>query len=200
MSKISIQTGTSHGGVPLPDGSIAKVKLDFDTLQNLSILSTKKYGFAGTVQHGASTLPSDLFGEFPKRLACEIHLATEFQNMILDHPAFPADFKAAIYEKLRVSEAGERKPTDTDEQFFYKTRKKALGAYKKELWALPAATRQAIGQSLEDRFTFLLRQLKVDGTRSVAERYAPFVPGAFPSATTAVGAGAGHEDITGLSD
>ncbi|MDP2905831.1 MAG: class II fructose-bisphosphate aldolase, partial [Candidatus Omnitrophota bacterium] len=35
ISKISIQTGTSHGGVVLPDGSIAQVKLDFDTLKNL---------------------------------------------------------------------------------------------------------------------------------------------------------------------
>jgi fructose/tagatose bisphosphate aldolase len=44
MSKISIQTGTSHGGVPLPDGTIAKVKLDFDTLEKLSKLSREKYG------------------------------------------------------------------------------------------------------------------------------------------------------------
>jgi fructose/tagatose bisphosphate aldolase len=200
MSKISIQTGTSHGGVPLPDGSIAKVKLDFDTLEALSKLSTSKYGFAGTVQHGASTLPSELFGEFPKRLACEIHLATEFQNMIFDHPAFPAELKAAIYEKLRVTDAGERKPTDTDEQFFYKTRKKALGAYKQQLWGLPEGVRRAIGASLEERFTFLLRQLCVNGTRAVAEKYAPFVPGSFPVVSSTVGAGKGHEDITGLSD
>ena len=33
ISKISVQTGTTHGGVPLPDGTIAKVKLDFDTLK-----------------------------------------------------------------------------------------------------------------------------------------------------------------------
>src|SRR4029453_3432674 len=29
ISKISVQTGTSHGGVPLPDGSVAPVTLDF---------------------------------------------------------------------------------------------------------------------------------------------------------------------------
>ena len=139
-------------------------------------------------------------GEFPKRLACEVHLATEFQNMIFDHPAFPADLKLAIYEKLRVTDSGERKPTDTDEQFFYKTRKKALGGYKKELWGMPAATRQAIGASLEERFTFLLRQLRVNGTRAVAEKYAPLVPGSFPTALAPVGAGKGPEDITGLSD
>jgi fructose/tagatose bisphosphate aldolase len=200
MSKISIQTGTSHGGVPLPDGTIAKVALDFDTLQNLSKLAREKYGFAGAVQHGASTLPSELFGEFPKRGACEIHLATEFQNMIFDHPAFPADLKATIYAKLRQTEAGDRKPTDTDEQFFYKTRKKALGGYKKELWSMSESVRQAIGKSLEERFTFLLKQLDAGGTRAVAEKYAAFVPGSFPVAADTVGAGKGPEDVTGLSD
>jgi len=200
MSKISIQTGTSHGGVPLPDGTIAKVKLDLETLEKLSKLSREKFGFAGAVQHGASTLPSELFGEFPRRGACEIHLATEFQNMIFDHPSFPADLKATIYAKLRETEAGDRKPSDTDEQFFYKTRKKALGAYKRELWSMAAPVRQAIGQALEERFTFLLRQLNAGGTRAVAEKHAPFVPGSFPAGGATVGAVQGKEDVTGLSD
>jgi fructose/tagatose bisphosphate aldolase len=200
MSKISIQTGTSHGGVPLPDGTIAKVKLDLDTLQALSKLSREKYGFAGAVQHGASTLPSELFGEFPKRGACEIHLATEFQNMIFDHPSFPADLKTAIYAKLRETEAGERKATDTDEQFFYKTRKKALGTWKRELWAMAPAARAGIGKAIEDKFLFLLRQLNVGGTRAMVEKRTPFVPGSFPTVGATVGATRGPEDVSGLSD
>jgi len=200
MSKISIQTGTSHGGIPLPDGTVAKVKLDFDTLESLSKLSREKYGFAGAVQHGASTLPSELFGEFPKRGACEVHLATEFQNMVLDHPALPAALKTTIYDKLRVTEAGERKATDTDEQFFYKVRKKALGMFKKELWGMPAEARTAIGKTLEDRFTFLLESLRVQNTRAIAEKYAPFVASTFPQFGDTVGATKGPEDVTGLSD
>jgi fructose/tagatose bisphosphate aldolase len=200
MSKISIQTGTSHGGMPLPDGTVAKVKLDFDTLQALSKLSREKYGFAGAVQHGASTLPQELFGEFTKRGACEIHLATEFQNMIFDHPGFPADLKKTIYDELRVSEAGERKPADTDEQFFYKVRKKALGGRKQELWSLPAETRRALGEKLEARFTFLLTQLGVQGTRKLAEQHAPMVPGSFPTFAEPLGAAKGPEDVSGLSD
>jgi len=200
MSKISIQTGTSHGGVPLPDGKIATVKLDLDTLQALSKLAREKYGFAGAVQHGASTLPAELFGEFPRRGACEIHLATEFQNMIFDHPAFPAELKKAIYDELRVSEAGDRKASDTDEQFFYKVRKKALGGKKRELWSLPAEFRRALGEKLEDRFTFLLSQLAVKDTRALAERHAPFVPGSYPVFDEALGAAKGPEDVSGLSD
>ena len=30
VSKVSVQTGTSHGGVPLPGGGVAEVKLDFE--------------------------------------------------------------------------------------------------------------------------------------------------------------------------
>src|SRR5205823_1794374 len=109
----------------------------------------------------------ELCGEFTKRGACEIHLATEFQNMIFDDPAFPADLKRRIYDELRVSEAADRKPTDTDEQFFYKVRKKALGAHKQDLWSLPAAVRAAIAGRLEERFTFLLTQLRVPETRAL---------------------------------
>jgi len=57
ISKISVQTGTTHGGVPLPDGTIAEVDLDFQTLANLSREARSRNGLSGAVQHGASTLP-----------------------------------------------------------------------------------------------------------------------------------------------
>ena len=200
ISKISIQTGTSHGGVPLPDGSIAQVKIDFDALERCSAIAREKYGMAGAVQHGASTLPAELFDRFPKLGACEIHLATEFQNMIYDHPLFPADLKREIYERLRVAADDERKASDTDEQFFYKTRKKALGMFKRELWGLPQAVREGIGQALEDKFTFLLAQLSVGGTQAMAAELVPFVPGSFPMPGASPGADKEHEDVTGLAD
>jgi fructose/tagatose bisphosphate aldolase len=200
MSKISIQTGTSHGGVPLPDGSIAQVKIDFDALERCSKIAREEYGMGGAVQHGASTLPAELFDRFPALGACEIHLATEFQNMLFDHPDFPADLKRTIYDRLRETEAGERKASDTDEQFLYKVRKKALGGYKREIWTAVAARRGTIGKSLEDKFTFLLTQLAVGGTRAVVEQHAPFVPGSFPAPAAAGAVARGPEDVTGLSD
>ena len=201
ISKISVQTGTSHGGVPRPDGTVAEVKLDFEVLETLSRMAREQYHLAGAVQHGASTLPLDLFDHFPKLGACEIHLATEFQNMLLDHPRFPAELKREIYEQLRATAADERKPTDTDEQFFYKTRKKALGPFKRQLWSLPGDTREAIGATLEQRFRFLLTQLGVTDTRRLVDRWTPPVAAAFPRLTGAgVAAGRMPEDVTGLSD
>lgn len=88
ISKISVQTGTSHGGVVLPDGSIARVNVDFETLRTLSRLAREKYTLAGAVQHGASTLPENMFHKFPEVETAEIHLATQFQNMVYESQYF----------------------------------------------------------------------------------------------------------------
>ncbi|MFH0917875.1 MAG: class II fructose-bisphosphate aldolase [Candidatus Omnitrophota bacterium] len=171
ISKISIQTGTSHGGVVLPDGSIAQVKLDFETLKNLSALARKEFGLGGAVQHGASTLPEEAFHKFAECEAAEVHLATQFQNMIFDSKHFPADLKNRIYDWLKVNAANEAKADETQEQFFYKTRKKALGPFKKEIMSLPQATREAIAGEMEDKFDFLFKQLNAVNNVALVDKY-----------------------------
>lgn len=166
ISKISIQTGTSHGGVPLPDGSVADVNLDFITLENLSRISRENYGLAGAVQHGASTLPQDLFHKFPELETAEIHLATDFQNMIYGSELFPSKFKEEIYVHLREKFAAEKKEGETDEQFIYKTRKKGFGEFKSEFWNLPQEIRDGIGKELESKTDFLFDKLAVKNTRA----------------------------------
>ena len=166
ISKISIQTGTSHGGVPLPDGTVAEVNLDFDTLEILSRISRESYGLAGAVQHGASTLPLDLFHKFPELETAEIHLATDFQNMTYGSNLFPNDFKEKIYTHLRKKFAAEKKEGETDEQFIYKTRKKGFGEFKSEFWCLSKEIREGIGQELERKTDFLFDKLAVGNTRS----------------------------------
>lgn len=167
LSKISVQTGTTHGGVPLPDGTIAKVNLDFDILQRLSRMARDTYGLAGAVQHGASTLPEEMFHRFPETGTAEIHLATGFQNIVLDNHAFPATLRREMYDYLQEHFANERKEGQTVEQFFYKTRKKAFGPFKKHLCDLPGEILQVIRTDLHDQFDFLFGKLKVIGTRSI---------------------------------
>ncbi len=166
ISKISIQTGTSHGGVPLPDGTVADVNLDFDTLESLSRISRESYGLAGAVQHGASTLPQNLFHKFPELETAEIHLATDFQNMIYGSSLFPNDFKEEIYTHLRKKFAAEKKDGETDEQFIYKTRKKGFGEFKSEFWNLSKEIREGIGKELESKTDFLFDKLAVKNTRA----------------------------------
>jgi fructose/tagatose bisphosphate aldolase len=171
ISKISVQTGTSHGGVVLPDGSIADVKLDLPALAALSQVARDEYGLAGAVQHGASTLPSNAFGNFPRIETAEIHLATNFQNIVFDNPRLPADLKARIRSWLDENAAGERKSGDTSEQFYYKARKKAIGPFKRDFWSLPEDVRNAIAADLEKTFAFLFEQLNVNGTDAQVNRF-----------------------------
>jgi len=182
ISKISIQTGTTHGGVPLPDGTIARVKIDFNTLREISETARREYGLSGAVQHGASTLPEEAFGNFPETGTAEIHLATGFQNIIYDSAAFPADLREQVYSYLRKDLAGERKEKDTEDQFLYKTRKKGFGPFKKDMWDLPPEVLASIGGELEDRFAFLFEKLNVTGTANVVRKWVhPVdVPGEMP--------------------
>lgn len=171
LSKISVQTGTTHGGVVLPDGSVAEVAIDFDALERLSRTAREDYGTAGAVQHGASTLPEEAFHNFPERECAEVHLATGFQNLIYEHEAFPKELKGEMYEWLSQNCTDERKADQTDEQFFYKTRKKAFGPFKRELWDLPGDIREAIGEALEREFAFLFEQLNVVDTFDLVARH-----------------------------
>jgi fructose/tagatose bisphosphate aldolase len=172
VSKISVQTGTSHGGVVLPDGSVAKVKLDFNVLSSISAVARKEYGLGGTVQHGASTLPDEAFHQFPAHGACEVHLATGFQNLVYEHERLPKEFKQRVYAHLEKAFAGERKEGETPEQFYYKTRKKGFGGeLKREWWGLSKEIREAIGLDLEKKFAFLIEQLNVKDSRATVARY-----------------------------
>lgn len=171
ISKISIQTGTSHGGVVLPDGTVAEVKLDFATLKNLSEIARNEYGLAGAVQHGASTLPAEAFHKFVECETVEVHLATEFQNMIYESRHFPQELKTKIYDWLKINAASEKKADETEEQFFYKTRKKALGRFKKEIMSLSQEVRDAIAGEIEEKFDFLFKQLNSVNNKDLVDKY-----------------------------
>lgn len=171
ISKISVQTGTTHGGVVLPDGSIAHVELDFKTLEKLSRVARDKYGLAGAVQHGASTLPDEAFGMFPNVGTAEVHLATGFQNLIYDSPYFPKELLNKIHKHLMDKYPSERKQGETDEQFLYKTRKRAFGDFKKELWSLPEENLSRIRETLESRFSLLFQRLNVAQTVDLVSKF-----------------------------
>jgi fructose/tagatose bisphosphate aldolase len=197
LSKISVQTGTSHGGVVLPDGTLAQVKVDFDTLARLSRLARQAYGMAGAVQHGASTLPEAAFGKFPEAEACEVHLATNFQNMLFDR--LPDDLRQEIYAWLVDTKSDMRKPSETEEQFLYKNRKRAIGPFKGRLWDLPEDFRQSVREAWERQFAFLFERLCVVRTRELVDRHVDAVPVRKSLEDFGV-ADAGAEDVTEMAD
>jgi fructose/tagatose bisphosphate aldolase len=197
LSKISVQTGTSHGGVVLPDGSIAEANVDFDTLQILSDVSREGYGMGGAVQHGASTLPVTAFSRFAEVGTCEVHLATNFQNILYDH--LPEPVSRQIYAYLDEHHADERKPDQSDEQFRYKTRKRALGPFKKTLWDLPTSIRSEIEKAWEAQFDLLFDRLNIKDTLTEVERHVRpvLVP---PELAMYMEAGDSADDVSDLAD
>jgi len=197
LSKISVQTGTSHGGVVLPDGTIAKVKVDFDTLQKLSLLAQKAYGLGGAVQHGASTLPEEAFTRFAEANAVEVHLATNFQNMLYDR--IPHGLRQEMYAYLAKNHPEERKEGQTDEQFYYGARKRAIGPYKRQLWELPTDAMTRITSAWEEQFRLLFQRLNVGGTRAEVSKHVKPVAVRAPVVAFLKAAGV-SEDVRDLAD
>lgn len=197
LSKISIQTGTSHGGVVLPDGTVAKVKVDFATLAELSRIARDSFGFAGAVQHGASTLPEEAFGKFVEAEACEVHLATNFQNMLYDR--LPETYLSAVYLYLNHKFGADRKPDQTDEQFHYSFRKQALGLIKSDLWDLDEKVQGKIVKAWEEQFARLFELLAIGGTRKYVDQFvsAPMVT---PKKEDYFAAKVEAEEVKDLSD
>jgi fructose/tagatose bisphosphate aldolase len=209
MSKISVQTGTSHGGIVLPDGTIQDVAVDFGALAELSQVARSEYAMGGAVQHGASTLPAEFFDKFAEANAVEVHLATAFQNAVFDHEAFPAALRDEIYAYLGVNHADERKADQTDAQFHYTARKRAWGPFKRQTWELSQETRDALAATLEETFGLIMRRLGVAGSAGLVDRLVPPIEVAVPAPeplraalrgeTVAVAAGAreSYEQVEG---
>ena len=199
MSKVSVATGTSHGGVVLADGSLADIDVDFSILADISEVARAEYNMGGSVQHGASTLPEEYFQEFPKSEAIEVHLATGFQNLQMDHPQFPESLLSEIYTWLDEHKQAERKEDITDEQFHYSLRKKAWGKFKQKTWDMPLENRQAIRKTLIERFEFLFKALNVENTKDVVSEFIKPVV-VEKTKDDFVVWGTKREDIIGLSD
>jgi fructose/tagatose bisphosphate aldolase len=169
LSKISIQTGTSHGGTVLPNGTLARVNIDFRTLKELSRLGREEYGLGGAVQHGASTLPEDAFHKFVEHEALEVHLATSFMTMFFDHA--PEELRREMFAWLDKNAAAERKPGMTDEQFYYKARKNAIGPFKRQMYALDGSTRERISSAWQEQFARLFELLGIAHSRQYVEAF-----------------------------
>jgi len=169
ISKVSIQTGSSHGGTVMPDGTVKKVSIDFSTLDAIGQLAKNKYGLGGAVQHGASTLPLELFDTFPKNNTVEIHLATGFQNSVYTH--MPEKLKEEMYSYVKNHFSNERVDGQSDEQFLYKLRKKALGPFKKQLWELRSEEKMPILSALGKQFETIFEKLGVYNTRGILNEY-----------------------------
>jgi fructose/tagatose bisphosphate aldolase len=169
ISKISVQTGTNHGGIVNPDGTIQKMPVDFAVLTNIGKIARTKYGLAGAVQHGASTLPVNYFHKFVDSGTVEIHLSTGFQNIVFD--TMPKELRENMYKWVKKEKKAEWKKEWSDEQFIYKTRKKSLGPFKKQLWNLSNKEKEPIIKAIEEYVNMLFTKLNINETKKMVEKY-----------------------------
>ncbi|MBI2036036.1 class II fructose-bisphosphate aldolase [Candidatus Microgenomates bacterium] len=169
ISKISVQTGTTHGGVPLPAGMLIPITPDFTILHDIGLVARKKYGLGGAVQHGASTLPIEHFPKFVEAQTLEIHLATGWQNIVFE--TMPQSLREEIYQWLFDNQKADWQEGWSKEQFIYKTRKKTLGPFKKKLWNLTDEEKRPMLQNLTQRFTDIFENLGLFNTKNTVAKY-----------------------------
>jgi fructose/tagatose bisphosphate aldolase len=191
VSKISINSGTYHGGKVLPDGTLAAVNVDYDLLNTISSICREEFRMAGAVQHGASTLPGAQLARFPASGAVEIHLALGFNNLIFDHPSLPQAIKDEIRDYTFANHGSERAPGETDAQFLYNNRKKAWKVIKKPFQEMPAAAQADIMDSLQGMFRDMFTWMNIGGSRQLVQdntttaKIAPPMPETFKKALLA---------------
>jgi hypothetical protein len=176
---------------------VAEVAVDFDAMLRLSRVAREEYGFAGAVQHGASTLPETAFGKFVEAEACEVHLATNFQNLLFDR--LPQELLAEMYDHLDSNYSSDRKADQTDEQFYYKTRKYVIGIFKPQLWGLTPADKKPIVDAWEAQFSQLFDLLAVADTRKYVDEHVT-APKIAPSMSAYFGEEREQEEVGDLAD
>ena len=169
ISKVSVQTGTHHGGVVAADGTLEEVALDMSVLKDISLVARRTYSMGGAVQHGASTLHENIFHAFPDNETLEIHLSTEFQNIAYQH--LPTLVKDKMYQWIAEHLSTEKDADMTQEQFIYATRKKAWGPFKEYLWKLEPDAKQSFLDHVHSKVSYLCSQLKVRNTRHILMKY-----------------------------
>ncbi|KQU54603.1 hypothetical protein ASG72_02940 [Bosea sp. Leaf344] len=190
VSKISINSGTYHGGKMQADGTLADVDVDYALLKTISDICRAEFGMGGAVQHGASTLPGHQLAKFPGTGAVEIHLALGFTNLTFDHPSLPKEFAEEIRAYVFAHHAAERQAEENDVQFLYNVRKKAWKVMKARYWSLPEPVANEVMGALEGMFHNMFTWMNVGDTARLVDEHTTLVPVVPPLPETLAGADA----------
>lgn len=167
ISKVSVQTGTSHGGTVSKEGEIELPNVDFSVLRDITRVAREKYRIGGTVQHGTSTLPDGMMCKFLENDAMEAHFSTGFQNAIFE--AMPATLRDEMHVWTRENLQSERAADMTDQQFVYKARKKSIGNFQGRLWELTPEEKAPIVAALEQKIAFLFDAFRIAESKGAVE-------------------------------
>lgn len=132
LTKLSVQSGTRHGGNVLPDGSFGDMGVDFALISELTVACRSNGDLAGCVQHGASMLTLEKIARLPAANCIEVHLAAAFLNIVYDH--LPTDSVEQADNWLKEKFADEWKPDFSEAQFLHHARRYPIGPFKRAWW------------------------------------------------------------------
>ena len=172
ISKISVQTGTSHGGVVLADGSIADVKLDLQALAALSKAAREEYGLAGRGAARRQHAPLQRVRQFPPdrdRRDPPRHQLPE-HRLRSSQAARPICATGCAAGWTRTPRASARRATPPSSSTTRPGRRPS-GRSSASCGRCREEVRGAIAADLERTFAFLFEQLNVNGTEKDINRF-----------------------------
>ena len=169
ISKVSVQTGTSHGGIPLP-GRIGRG-------------GQARLRGPPPARRGRPELPAWPAASSTARARCPTSCSTTSRPSrrprSTSRPASRTSSSstrrsrpssiAQIHDWCFANALDERKTDQTDEQFVYSSRKKTIGPFKRQLWELP--TSDEILAAQRRKIAFLFSELQVNDSRAMVDRY-----------------------------
>lgn len=166
LTKLSIQSGTRHGGNVLADGSYGDMPIEFELIDELSAACRRSHGLGGCVQHGASMLTLGKISKLPDVGCIEVHLAAAFLNAVYDNLSDELVNQADDWAKENFPH--EWKENWTEAQFLHHARRYPIRAFKRAWWqetSCHAAVQTAVCQAATGYF----KALKVENTKSLVE-------------------------------
>jgi hypothetical protein len=83
----------------------------------------------------------------------------------------PKVLRDEMYAWIKKDLKTEWKEGWTEDQFLYKTRKKAWGPFKKHLWNLSESEKEPIVHAMEKYIAEIFDQLNIEGTMEQVEKY-----------------------------
>lgn len=164
LTKLSIQSGTRHGGNVLADGSFGDMPIEFDLIDTLSMTCRDRYRLAGCVQHGASMLTLEKISKLPDAGCIEVHLAAAFLNAVYDN--LPGELVRRADDWARENHSDEWKSGWSEAQFLHHARRYPVRPFKQEWWQATGcheAVRNAVNQSA----TAYFKALRVENSRDL---------------------------------
>lgn len=175
FGKVSVQTGTRHGGMSDEAGRPTRMPLDLSLARELADVARAK-GFGGIVQHGASTLQPDQFSALPAAGIIEVHLATRLQDLVFDSASFPASLLDEMREAALTGDAGAAEhgaeQGGSGAKAFRQKRWSLWGPFKRRLLDLPPEVRADLADGVADWAGGVMRSLGLAGkAASIGQLY-----------------------------